>query len=102
MIFFTAPKTHSWLEESYGSTPRTVGSLLNSAIWPKVEENNQAGIDRANSRAISNVARVKKWRLVKQDFTVGGGELSPSLKLKRFNVVKMYDDVIKDMYASEK
>merc|ERR1719206_1656016 len=93
-----AEKTVYWLEERYGSSPKTVGSLLNSSIWAKVEADIQAGVDRANTRAVSNVATVKKWRLVKQDFTVGGGELSPSLKLKRFHVVKMYDDIIKEMY----
>ena len=77
-----------------------MGSLLNSSIWAKVEADIQAGVDRANTRAVSNVATVKKWRLVKQDFTVGGGELSPSLKLKRFHVVKMYDDIIKEMYRT--
>ena len=72
--------------------------MLTSSIWPEVAAEIQAGVDRANTRAISNVATVKKWRLVKNDFTVGGGELSPSLKLKRFYVSNMYEDIIKEMY----
>ena len=92
------PQTLSWLKQTCGSSPLTVESLLTSSIWPEVAAGIQAGVDRANTRAISNVDTVKKWTLVKNDFTVGGGELSPSLKLKRFYVSNMYEDIIKEMY----
>ena len=82
-------------------------------------------MERANSRAVSNVANIKKWTVLPRwftlftyifccyfhhqfspkipkknlplqrticyrEFSVDGGELGPSLKLKRFHVVDMY------------
>ena len=61
----------------------------------------QAGVERANSRAVSNVANIKKWTVLPREFSVDGGELGPSLKLKRFHVVDMYRDTIENMYGAE-
>ena len=86
------------MNHTCGDSEKTVQSLVKSSIWPKVAAEIQAGLDRANTRAVSNVATVKKWRLVERDFTVGGGELSPSLKLKRFYVAELYENIINEMY----
>ena len=34
-------------------------------------------------RSISNAQHIKKWNFIRGDFTVDGGELTPTLKLKR-------------------
>jgi hypothetical protein len=70
-------------------------------------------MDRANARAVSNVAVIKRWAVLPRcsdgcgrpryslemfklqtltfsEFSVDGGELGPSLKLKRFHVAAMY------------
>ena len=57
-----------------------------------------AGIDRANAQAVSNVARIKDWRILPKEFSVEGGELSPSLKVKRFRVLQLYQKVVQEMY----
>jgi len=75
--------------------------LLSSPDWPVVESAIQAGVERANSRAVSNVANIKKWTVLPREFSVDGGELGPSLKLKRFHVVDMYRDTIENMYGDE-
>jgi len=72
--------------------------LQSSSFWPLVEAAIQAGIDRANQRAISNVATIKKWTLLTREFSVDGGELGPSLKLKRFHVAEKYRETINEMY----
>ena len=51
-----------------------------------------------NEKAVSKVARVKDCKLSKKEFSVHGGELGPSLKLKRFHVVEMYKEEIEKMY----
>jgi len=56
-------------------------------------------VTRANARAISNAARIVKWALIAPDFSVGGGELTPTLKLKRRVVADRYAAVIEGMYA---
>merc|ERR1712013_562651 len=61
----------------------------------------QAGFDAANKKAVSNAARVQKWHLLPKDFTTEGGELGPTQKLRRPNVVKMpqYKEIIDGFYA---
>jgi len=58
----------------------------------------QAGIDRANSQAVSNAAKVQRWTVLPRDLSVGGGELGPTMKLKRFAFNKKYVDAIERLY----
>ena len=83
------------------SITTSIQELLASSSWPVVEAAIQAGVERANTRAISNVAKVKRFTVLPKEFSVDGGELGPSLKLKRFHVVDMYKDVIDQMYAED-
>jgi long-chain-fatty-acid--CoA ligase ACSBG len=59
----------------------------------------QAGIDRANKKAVSNAAKVKAWFIVADDFTIPGGEFTPTLKVRRKEVVKKYNEKILDVYS---
>lgn len=76
----------------------TVEELLLSDKLLLLEAVIDKGIENANSNASSNAAKVRKWRLLPQDFSVLGGELSSSLKLKRFYVTEKYSRIIDEMY----
>ncbi|XP_015241709.1 long-chain-fatty-acid--CoA ligase ACSBG2 isoform X2 [Cyprinodon tularosa] len=58
----------------------------------------QEGINRVNEKATSNAQRIQKWVILDRDFSVGGGELGPTMKLKRPVVLKMYKDQIENFY----
>ncbi|XP_047231835.1 long-chain-fatty-acid--CoA ligase ACSBG2 isoform X1 [Girardinichthys multiradiatus] len=58
----------------------------------------QEGINKVNEKATSNAQRVQKWIVLDRDFSVGGGELGPTMKLKRPVVLKMYKDPIENLY----
>ena len=58
----------------------------------------QQGIDRANASAVSNAARVQRWTILPNDVSVAGGELGPTLKLKRFVFNKKYEEAIENLY----
>jgi len=58
----------------------------------------QAGINEANKKAVSNAQKVQKFAFVGQDFSVGGGELGPTLKLKRHVVNQKYESLIESFY----
>ena len=89
----------SWLAREAGVTGvRTVSELLENENWPDVEAAITRGMEEANSRAVSNVARIRRWSVLRRDFSIDGGELSPTLKLKRFHVAKMYKEEIDQMY----
>ncbi|KAI3372629.1 hypothetical protein L3Q82_023098 [Scortum barcoo] len=62
----------------------------------------QEGLERVNARATSNAQKVQKWVILERDFSVTGGELGPTMKLRRPIVVKMYQDKINEMYAVAK
>ncbi len=59
----------------------------------------QAGIKRANTQADSEAQRVQKFTLLQEDCTVANGLMTPTLKLRRHEIVKRYDTQIAEMYA---
>ncbi|KAL2090184.1 hypothetical protein ACEWY4_014872 [Coilia grayii] len=58
----------------------------------------QEAITRVNERATSNAQRVQKWTVLEHDFSITGGELGPTMKLKRPVVMKMYKEQIDSFY----
>lgn len=57
------------------------------------------GMKRANAKSTSRAQCVQKFIVLDRDFSIGGGELTPTLKLKRSVVEKAYIDLIDEMYA---
>jgi long-chain-fatty-acid--CoA ligase ACSBG len=49
-------------------------------------------------QAISNAARIQRWSILPQDVSIAGGELGPTLKLKRFFFNKKYEAEIEMLY----
>merc|ERR1712130_137314 len=57
------------------------------------------GLLAANKMAISRAQRVAKWALLDTDFTEPGGELTPTLKLKRSVAADKYSSTIEAIYS---
>lgn len=91
-------ETMAWLK-GYGVEHTKMSQIMAAGPCPKVLKAIQDGIDRANKKAISNAQKVQKFTLLPADFSVPGGELGPTLKVKRNIVVKKYDDIIEQFYA---
>ena len=47
----------------------------------------------------SRVEHVRKYRILAHEFTIAGGEMTPTLKVKRNVVNDKYADLIDEMYA---
>ncbi|KAF8820976.1 AMP-binding enzyme domain-containing protein [Cardiosporidium cionae] len=60
----------------------------------------QECLDKANSRFPSRAHYIRKWRILPHDFTEAGGELTPTLKLKRNVVRNKYKSLIDDIYTN--
>jgi len=58
----------------------------------------QQEIDRVNQR-LARVQAVKRFALIPDEFTIDGGELTPTLKLRRKAIAEKYRDVIERLYA---
>ncbi|MBX7043825.1 MAG: long-chain fatty acid--CoA ligase [Ignavibacteria bacterium] len=59
----------------------------------------QKDIDRVQ-KSISGYERVRKFTLIREPFSIEGGELTPTLKVKRKFVEKKYSDEIGKMYLN--
>lgn len=79
-----------------GSTART---SPDAARCPKFRATIQDAVTKANALAVSNAARVQRWVALDKDFSVQGGELTPTLKLKRRVVQERYSSVIDRLYS---
>lgn len=58
----------------------------------------QDAVDRAN-KSVSRAESIRKFRILGDEFTVEGGELTPTLKLKRNVVHDRFADDIEKLYA---
>jgi long-chain acyl-CoA synthetase len=65
---------------------------------PHVLEEIQVAIDLGN-KAVSKAESVRTFRVLDEDFTIEGGELTPTLKVKRAIVGKKYGQVIDEIYT---
>ena len=50
---------------------------------PKVSEYVKRCIEATNKKSVSRAAHIRKFKLIPDDFSIPGGELTPTLKLKR-------------------
>ena len=92
-----APSTLAWLQSIGVSNVQTVDEAMKT---PSIGEAIQKGIDRANARATSHAQRIVKWIVLPVDFSLPGGELGPTLKMKRHVVHEKNNKVIEDFYKS--
>ena len=65
---------------------------------PKWKEYIEDGIAGYNKTAVSNAQRIQKFLILDTDFSVPGGELTATQKLKRNVVVEKYSKEIESMY----
>ena len=83
---------------SIGSNATKVSDILDEPPTGLVKKEIERGISRANARAVSRAATIKKWALLPNELSFAGGELGPTLKLKRFYFNKKYEKAIDALY----
>lgn len=64
-------------------------------IEEKVKELNE-------NHVVSRVSQIKKWKIIPGDFSLKGGQLTPTMKIKRKVVAAMYKKEIEEMYQEPK
>jgi long-chain acyl-CoA synthetase len=60
----------------------------------------QAAIDDANL-AVSRPESIREFRILPEDLTIEGGQLTPTLKVKRAVVLDEYADMLEDIYHQD-
>ena len=66
---------------------------------PDVVDHVQQVVDKVNSRR-SQAESVRKFRILSRDLTAASGELTPTMKVKRFVVNQRYAGIIDEMYGA--
>ena len=90
-----------WCKEIGADSAKTIDDILEdktSKSYSLCARSIQTGIDKANQKATSNAQKIQKWTILNTDFSVPGGELGPTLKLKRHFVLQKYAESINNMY----
>ena len=94
------PSAQKWAKKHSKGEKITTSHELLTAV--KENENLrkafEAALENVNKVAKSNPERVQKFMLLPEDFSIPGGELGPTLKLKRYFVYDKYKPVINEMY----
>jgi len=83
-----------WLK-SHGLPALTVEDAIKH---PTVLEHLDKAVARTN-KAVSRAESIRKYKLLRNDFTIANGYLTPSLKVKRDLVLRDFADAIEDLYT---
>ncbi|VXB63414.1 Long-chain-fatty-acid--CoA ligase FadD15 [Arthrobacter sp. 9V] len=85
-----------WLDRHGLPASTTLAEATDHAV---VKAAVQELISKAN-QSVSQAEAIKSFRIVPADFTEASGHLTPSLKVKRAQVMKDFDAVIEEMYSA--
>jgi long-chain-fatty-acid--CoA ligase ACSBG len=94
-------------EPEIAAVPRNVLDALQKIVSKPAEAEEAAaivkeyitqGISRANKQADSDAQKVQKFAIIRNDFSVENGLMTPTLKLKRSEIEKRYAEKIAVMY----
>ena len=84
-----------WLKQSGKPENSTIESMTND---PDLVAEIQKAVDEAN-KAVSNAEAIKKFTILPVDWTEEGGQLTPSMKLKRNVVMKEFSSEVDALYS---
>jgi long-chain acyl-CoA synthetase len=83
-----------WKADNGRPAPATVEDLRDDA---GLRKEIQAAVDHAN-KAVSHAEAIKKFAILTEDFTEAGGQLTPTLKVRRNIVMEQYATLIAALY----
>ena len=86
------------LKANVGEELKTTDEAL---AEPKVAAYVKRCIEATNKKSVSRAAHIRKFKLLPDDFSIPGGELTPTLKLKRKVTEKKYKEFVDEMFAAE-
>jgi long-chain acyl-CoA synthetase len=85
--------------EGWAKQHGKIGALADLVDDPDLRRNIQEAIDAANA-SVSRAESIREFRILPVDFTIEGGELTPTLKVKRQIVSERFADTIASIYGA--
>lgn len=96
LITLDEPELKVWAKNR-GLGELTIAQAINNQ---QVKDEIQSYVDQANA-TVSRAESIRKFKVLDHDFTEEDGHLTPSLKLKRQEVMKTYSDDVEGLYAKD-
>jgi long-chain acyl-CoA synthetase len=96
LITIDAEVLPAWRAEHHKPAGDSVADLVDD---PDLHAEVQQAVDQAN-KAVSRAEAIRRFRILPVDFTEQGGQLTPSLKIRRAVVAKEFAADIEALYAS--
>jgi long-chain acyl-CoA synthetase len=93
LIVPSFPVLKEWSEEEEMAYPGNEAIIKNEKVLAIFKD----AVERYN-QFFNQVEQVKKFELLPAEWTVDGGELTPTLKLKRKVIMEKYRDAIERIY----
>jgi long-chain acyl-CoA synthetase len=95
LVTLDAEALPGWLESKGRPADTPMAQLVND---PEVVAEIQAGVDAANKQ-VSTAESIRSFAILPVEWTEQGGQLTPSLKLKRSVVMKEFAGEVEKIYA---
>jgi long-chain acyl-CoA synthetase len=96
LIVPSYPNLKLWCDQnkfSFSSNQEIVNNVEVIALFQSI-------IESSNSE-FNHVEQVKKFRLLQHEWTIDGGELTPTGKMKRRAILEKYNPEIEKLYAGD-
>jgi long-chain acyl-CoA synthetase len=81
------------------ASERIAGGLEEQLRHPRLRDLFQGEVDAVN-RQLSRYEQIRVWELVPAEFTLEGGELTPTMKVKRRVINVKYKAILDRLYAA--
>ncbi len=86
---------NDWIDKKNYSIDKNPTSIIASS---EVREHIQIEIDKCNSR-FGKWEQIKKFEITPDIWCIEGGHLTPTMKMKRSVIIKIYDDLVQKIYS---
>jgi long-chain-fatty-acid--CoA ligase ACSBG len=91
-------ESKKWIKNETGFDLKTSDE---ACVNQKVFESIQKAVVKTNDLSVSKAAHIKKFKLIATDFSQPGGELTPTMKLKRKVTENKYQKEVNEIYQVE-
>jgi long-chain-fatty-acid--CoA ligase ACSBG len=75
-------------------------TVSDACVCPRVRQYIRNGMQKVNETAESQAEKIQNFDVLYEDFSIPGGELTHSIKVRRAEVLRKCSDVIDQLYDS--
>jgi len=96
-LFTLNPQAVESLPGMKGASKRPMEEIVRE---PVVAQEVRQIVDRVN-RQLADFERIRKYHVLERDFTIDAGELTPTMKVRRAQVLKNHEKVVQSLYKGQ-